>query len=519
MSRFIHELRERGVIRATGLYLALVWLFLQLAEILFPAYDIPDTAVKYVLYGSMALLPVVLLSAWFFEITAEGLKTESEVRVSGERGLISRYSTLITVGVLVLALAISLFFNVQQASEVDAQSPPQKVSLLIADATNDTRDPVFEGALEQALAIGLESASFISSYPRHSATRIAGKLSKADSGLDPDVARLVALREGISLVILSAIQPEGDGYSLTARAINAETGDAIFESFSAAAENKAEVLNAVASLAEDIREALGEVILEDDPTRETFTAASIEAVKYYTRAQKLSRSGRDEEAVSLYEQATREDPTFGRAYSGWALSEFNLGQTEKARTLWDKTLSLMDAMSDRERYRTLGLYYSIVAQNYASAIENYELLVEKYPADSVGLNNLAVVYFFDRQFEQAQRVGEDVTALYPNNPLFQANLALYAMYAGQWAEARRVATRALELDANYHKAYLPLAMGQLAEGKGRGGYRELRVYGRTRATGGFPGPVGSGGYRITAGAGGGCRGAVAAGDRQGPRTR
>ena len=47
-------------------------------------------------------------------------------------------------------------------------------------------------------------------------------------------------------------------------------------------------------------------------------------------------------------------------------------------------------MSEREKLRTMGVYYAGPARNYEKAIEEYKLLVTKYPADSAGHNNLAV---------------------------------------------------------------------------------------------------------------------------------
>ena len=48
------------------------------------------------------------------------------------------------------------------------------VSVLIADFENKTGDPVFDGVVEQALGLGIESASFVTAYPRRDALRVAG---------------------------------------------------------------------------------------------------------------------------------------------------------------------------------------------------------------------------------------------------------------------------------------------------------------------------------------------------------
>jgi tetratricopeptide (TPR) repeat protein len=463
MSNIITELKDRGVLRAAGLYIAGVWLFLQIADVLFPAFDIPDSTVRYLLYGAFGVFPFAMMFAWFYEITGEGVQLESEISESGEtRNARTKYSHLAIVIMLVLALGISLFFNVQQAAD-QPEKIPDNISLLIADTVNSTGDPIFDSVLEQALAIGLESSSFIASYPRHLALRTSGLIGEG-ADLGEERARLVAIREGIKLVVLGSVAKVDEGFKLTASALDAESGESVVDTVTAIAKDKAEVLRAVSTLSDEIRESLGDITLEQDTDRETFTAASLQAVSFYTRAQAQARLGNNAEAIELYRKATEEDPNFGRAYSGWALAEFNGGRQQLAEELWKKTLTLMDGMTERERYRTTGLYYSIVSRNYPRAIENYEMLVEKYPADSVARNNLAVVYFFDRQFDKASREGEAVVEMYPRNALFRTNLALYAMYAGQFELAAREASEVLAIDTSFYKAYFPQAIAALAAG-------------------------------------------------------
>jgi tetratricopeptide (TPR) repeat protein len=485
MNKLLHELRKRGVTRVAGLYVAVVWLMLQLAEILFPAFEIPDSALRILLYVGIAGFPVAMLFAWFYEITDQGIQREEDLDETGARRLAAgRTIYLVTLGFLLVALGISVYLNFQQAAGIP-DAVPENVSVLIADVNNRTGDPIFDGLLEQALIIGVEGASFISSFPRHQALGIANQISDGEA-LDESRARLVAVREGIALVLAGSIAPDAPGFELELRAVDPQTGELVTEA-QASADSRAEVLEAVGALAVQIREALGDATLEEEglADKETFSAASLDAVRSYTQAQSLGKMGQDHEAVVLYEKAVAEDPNFGRAYSGWALSAFNLGQIDKSKELWEKTLALMDGMTRREQYRTLGVYYTLVSRNYTKAIENYELLVENYPADAVGRNNLAVAYFLTRDFDKAMLEGERILELYPGNPAFRSNYALYAMYAGDFDKAREQSTLLLESDAGYYKAWLPQAMAELASGNNEGArkaYQEMRQAGPAAAS-------------------------------------
>jgi tetratricopeptide (TPR) repeat protein len=114
---------------------------------------------------------------------------------------------------------------------------------------------------------------------------------------------------------------------------------------------------------------------------------------------------------SLCSRRRCSDPDFGRAYAGWATAAYRIGRPDEAETLWKKAMTLMERMTDREKYRTLGTYY-MASGNHEQAIENYRALLERYPADGTGINNLAVAYFNTLDLRRAMEEGRKVVALY-----------------------------------------------------------------------------------------------------------
>ena len=92
-------------------------------------------------------------------------------------------------------------------------------------------------------------------------------------------------------------------------------------------------------------------------------------------------------------------------------------------------------MTEREKYRTLGLYFGTSSRNYEKAIENYQTLLSLYPADDTGHNNLAMSYFSTRRFAEALEEGRRALEIYPHRLLYRGNCALFAMYAGDFAAA------------------------------------------------------------------------------------
>ena len=125
----------------------------------------------------------------------------------------------------------------------------------------------------------------------------------------------------------------------------------------------------------------------------------------------------------------------------WALSARRLGQKEDADRLWKQALSNLEGMTDRERYRLMGVYYRQVTRNYDQAIDTYDALLKQYPADGHGLNNLANVYFDKLNFRQALDLNQRLLKIYPTSQLYRGNNALYAMYAGDFDTASSVAQK------------------------------------------------------------------------------
>ena len=335
------------------------------------------------------------------------------------------------------------------------------IAVLVADVANRTGEPVFDGLVEQAVTVGVENASFISAYQRPAALRVA-RLLKAGNRLDESTARLVAMREGLKIVLLGDIEKRGSGYALALRGIDPASGKEIAIS-RAEARDRDGVPQAADALAAKFRAALGDTRPADP--KETFSSASVDAVAAYTRAQQLSAAGRDQEAIVHYKEATERDPGFGRAFGGWAMSLTRQGRREEAEPLWKQALAAQGRMTDRERYRMEGAYFTFVTRNYDKAFDTYAALVRAYPADGAGHNNLAVGYSRRLEFAKAMEEGQKVLAIYPGSPLYRTNYALYAMYAGEFSRAATEAQKLVDGKQAAYDTYLPLAISALAEGQ------------------------------------------------------
>lgn len=338
------------------------------------------------------------------------------------------------------------------------------VSVLVADFANTTGDSIFDETLEPPLSVALEDASFISSFNRNQAKKIAAQLQPGASSLEETTARLVGVREGISFIVAGLIEKRGNGYKVRSRTLEAATGKIILE-MNENADDKKGVLGAVGKIAAETRRALGDKTPKSAQlsAAETFTTNSLEAAHAYALAQDMQSAGKWEEAIPLYEQAVQFDPNLGRAYAGLASTSANMGRRKDADKYYQLALAHMDRMSDREKYRTRGGYY-LANREPRKAIEEYSALVQQFPSDAVGYSNLALAYFYLRDMPKAVQEGRRAAEL-ASTPLFQLNNALYAVYAGDYRTAAELAGKVLAQNPSYVDAYGALAMAQTGQGQ------------------------------------------------------
>ena len=341
------------------------------------------------------------------------------------------------------------------------EAEPPSVSVLVADFHNTTGEAVFDGLLEQALTIGIEGARFISAYQRPAALRTA-RLLKAGDRLDEPTARLVALREGIKVVLVGSIEKRGLGYALSVRGLDPQSSKELVAS-QASARNRDAVLAAGGTLATRLREALGDTRAPDP--RDTLSSNSLEAVAAFTRGLTFLAVGNDQEALTAFKQAVELDPQFVRAQGGQALALTRLGRKSDAEPIWKAAFAAKDRMTNRERYRLEGVYSQLVTRDYNKAIDTYKALVKEYPADGPGHNNLAVGYFRRLEFAEALKEGRIVLDIFPRSPLYRTNYALYAMYAGDFPLASSEAQKLIKEGTATYDTYLPLAVSAIADGK------------------------------------------------------
>ncbi|MGE5360733.1 MAG: protein kinase domain-containing protein [Bacteroidales bacterium] len=362
--------------------------------------------------------------------------------------------------VVAVAAVVALFLSGGHGAAPPVAHAP--VSVLIPDFDNRAGDKAFEGALEQTLSLAIEGASFITAYPRTDALRVLEKIRPGEALTEAN-ARLVAQREGIHVVLPGVIGRQGSQYDIRLSVMD-PTGQVRGRPVEETAGTKDGVIKAVVSLSGQVRQALGDTASESAmrAAAETFTTVSLDAMREYAAGQNLLLLRKDKEAIEHFRRAVAYDKDFGRAYAGWAVAAHTLGHGDEANEQWAKATRLLDRMTEREQLRTQGTYFLGVTEDFDNAVSTYEKLIKLYPADTAGHGNLALAYFYLRQFPNAFSEGQKAIDLQKNSIRFRSNYALYAMYAGRFKEAETQAKALIKDAPSSYIVFLPLAVVQAA---------------------------------------------------------
>jgi eukaryotic-like serine/threonine-protein kinase len=353
-----------------------------------------------------------------------------------------------------------------------------KDTIVLADFTNTTGDPVFDGTLRQGLAIQLEQSPFLKIMDDEQVQQDLRLMSlPAGERITNQIAHDVCVREGVAATIDGSIASLGKDYVITLHAITCQ-GGATLAREQIQAGDKEHVLNALGTAATAMRATLGEShnsIQKLNRPLEQATTPSLEALQNYTAGFSETGQGRFLDAVPLFERAIALDPKFAMAYFMLGVDFNNAGDVEREGEYTQKAFGLIDRVSEFERDLIAATYYSYEGQS-DKAIEAFRLGIQNYPRFWGFQNDLSVEYIDLGQFEEGLKEGQEATRLQPNvEPPYRRQLDA-DLCLDRLAEAKQLAEklRAQGLGgARIHQRFLEIAY---VEGDDAAAAREIQWF-------------------------------------------
>ena len=326
-----------------------------------------------------------------------------------------------------------------------AHALTDKDTVVLADLTNTTGDPVFDGALRQGLSVQLEQSPFLSliSDERIRQTlRLMGQ--PPDARLTPEIARQLCQRTDSAAVLDGSIAKLGSQYVLGLKAVNCGSGDVLAEE-QATADSKELVLKALADASSKLRWKLGEsigTVKKFSSPVEQVTTPSLEALQAYSLGRTTMIDKEDHlAAVQLFQRAIDLDPNFAMAYASLGMAYFQLSEKQRLG-YFRKAYDLRDRVSERERFYIEAHYHEYVTGDWEKAREVYELWAQTYPRDDVAHLNLSLVYLHLGEFDKAHEEAGESLRLLPADCISYGAVVASLLSANRIEEARAVAREA-----------------------------------------------------------------------------
>jgi len=326
----LSELKRRNVLRVAALYAAAAWLLVQIATQVFPFFDVPNWAVRWTIVGVACAFPLALVVSWFYELTPQGIKRESEIDPADpsprQRGrVVDRW----TIAILALAVLLLLGNQVWSAHSVTrnaeripaaATASPSSIAVLpLIEEGGDAAQQYFTDGLTEDLITALSQFDGLKVISRNSSFQFRNTAEDTES---------IGRKLGVTHLLEGSVRHDGDTVRISASLVNAADGTTVWSQrfdrkYKELFALQDQIANQVAgALTAKLMNEDGVVVQSDRPPN-----GDLDAYQRMLQAKFYRFRGNEDDqrkAISLYEEAIRLAPTYARAYTGLSIAWANL---------------------------------------------------------------------------------------------------------------------------------------------------------------------------------------------------
>jgi len=361
---FFEQLKRRNVFRVATLYLVVCWLILDPVHVVFHMLEVPAWANRLVVMLMAVGFPAVVIFAWVYEITPEGLKPTVEVpHHESIRRLTGRRLDRAIIAVLAVALAyfvVDKFWISKHATAPESVAsaapdtaartsavppaaapfapPPHSIAVLpFINLSGDQEQEYFSDGLTEELLNSLAAINVLQVAARTSAFSFKGK--------DNDIGT-IARKLNVASVLEGSVRRSARTVRVTVQLINTVTG---FHLGSKTYDRDlGDVLKLQTEIATAVASALEVTLLGDISAKielgGTRSPAALDAYLRGSKAYSTHHNPSDlQSAAAAYTEAIRLDAHYALAFAGRSMaldehaSEFQTGPAQ--RTSFENALA------------------------------------------------------------------------------------------------------------------------------------------------------------------------------------
>ena len=255
---------------------------------------------------------------------------------------VSRKKNYWTIAILAAALGALAAEGLHYRSR-QSKTLTEKDTLVLAEFTNNTGDPVFDDTLKTALNVSLRQSPFLNVLSDSKIAKTLQQMTRAASSkLTPELARELCQRAGSKAYIAGSINRLGSEYVVGLKAVNCQSGDALAQEQATAA-SKEEVLDSLGEAASKLRTEMGEslaTVQKFDVPLAQATTSSLEALKAYSLGGKAANEKGTSAALPYHQRAIELDPNFAMGYAIVGDDYFSLSELGRASEYFTKAFRL-----------------------------------------------------------------------------------------------------------------------------------------------------------------------------------
>jgi TolB-like protein/Tfp pilus assembly protein PilF len=427
MRRFFAELKRRNVYRVAVAYAVVAWLLIQIATQVFPFFEIPSWAVRLVVLLLALGFPIALILAWAFELSPEGIQLTTGTKEEGApRRRMRRplFWSLIGLGA-VAALLLSFHLlrpaptPLSPAKETEQPRGRRAVAVLpFENLSEDKANAYFADGMQDEIITRLAKIGELKVISRTSTHAYRAK---------PEKLSEIARQLGVGHIVEGSVQKIGDRVRINVQLIEAETDDHLWaelydRNLTDIFAVQSEVATAIARSLQARLTGREQAAVTAQPTN------NLAAYDAYLRGIDFSsRAGQTpadlKQAIALFEEAVRLDPTFAQAWA--ALARENAGlyfqhldvspARKEAARLAAETATRLNP-TGAETLLANAYYRYHIERDYNGARPLFEKLQREVPSSSEATEALARIARRQSRWKESLALYEQATKLNPRDP-------------------------------------------------------------------------------------------------------
>ena len=222
---FFAELKRRNVYKVAVAYAVITWLLIQAASILFPTFEAPAWVMKVFVSAIILGFPIVLIFAWAFEITPEGIKRADDVDLSQSITAHTGKKLLGITTVLAILAAVLLAYQflgprtstpaVSAVAAQTSQVPEKSIAVLpFGNLSSDKENAYFADGVQDEILTRLSKIADL---------KVISRTSTQHYKSAPENLPEIAKQLGVAHILEGTVQKSGDAVRVNVQLIKAAT--------------------------------------------------------------------------------------------------------------------------------------------------------------------------------------------------------------------------------------------------------------------------------------------------------